>query len=148
MRHVATIIAGIVWGIVALLTYACLGMDADDLWQISASTFGCAIATAHIVVWTFRGVWSSPRASRNRALPFATIAVGVAVWLVMTFSVAAISSLIRGRPDVFDGFFYAFPVTIVAMLTVALPVTYPLAYATQRFIGWSFGPASPDDTRQ
>jgi hypothetical protein len=135
MKHLVIIAAGSIWGAVALSTYFCFGLQAADLPRIAPSVFGCAVATAYLVTWTFRRALRDPRTCRNLALPFLTIATGVSSWVTLSFIVAAISSVVHGRHDVFDGFFYALVVAMLLMLTLALPVTYPLAYATQRLIG-------------
>lgn len=146
MKHVAIIAAGFIWGAVALSTYFCLGLTAADLPRIAPSAFGCAIATAYLVTWMFGRTLRDPQSCRGRALPFLTIATGVASWVTLSFIVAAISSITHERPDAFDGFFYALVVAILLMLTLALPVTYPLAYATQRLIGRTLANGSPDNT--
>jgi hypothetical protein len=134
MKHLFIIAAGTLWTGVALGITAAFGLPPEEAFQVVPGFLVAGVATSYSVTFLFRRYLVLPEARRKYWLPFATIATGVSIWSTLVFFAAAVSSLVGGRHDLFDGYGYFLITGLLITLTVALPITYPLAYATQLLI--------------
>lgn len=131
MCHLVIIFAGICWGLIALGIFAFYGLTLEDAAAIAPGYLGVGVVTSYVVSRLFRAHLKLPEARTHYWLPLATIPSGVCIWTFLLFSVSAVQSLVRGFPDLFDGFFAFLIAALLISLSIALPVTYPAAYLTQ-----------------
>lgn len=137
MKHLSIIAAGTVWTGVAFGLMAAFGLSLKDVIEVFPKFLTVGIATSYAVTWLFRRHLVIPDARTKRWLPFATIPTGVIIWSTLLFCWAAVSSLLSGKRDLFDGYGSFLISGLLLTLTVALPLTYPLAYVTQLLIARS-----------
>lgn len=148
MKHIIIVCAGVVWSALAFATALFFGISAADAWNFIAPSLGAGIATSYAVTWIFRRHLVVPQVRKKYWLPFATIPSGVGIWTTLLFCVAAIHSLIRGRDDLFDGYLFVMLAASFVTLSVALPVTYPVAYLTQVLISRYHSSKMPNQSSQ
>jgi hypothetical protein len=134
MRHLVIICLGFAWSCLAVLLHLFFGLTWSEVPDIFPKFTIAGILTSYLVTFLFRRPLVLASSQKNILVPLATIPCGVSIWSILLFSFAAIQSLIGGRNDVFDGFWYFIFSAIVVSLTFALPITYPAAYLTQNLI--------------
>ncbi len=145
MRHLFIVGIGAVWTGVALGISAVFGLPSEEALRVIPTFLIAGVATSYAVTFLFRRHLVFPGVRKKFWLPFATISTGVAIWLTLLSSAAAVSSLVNGRPDVFDGYGFLLFTGFLITLTVGLPITYPLAYGTQVLIARFAAPRHPGD---
>ena len=123
--------AGLAWTGIAFGIAGLFGLSLTDAREVAVPFAVAGVVTSYAVTWLFRAHLFAADVKRKRSLPFATIACGATIWSTGFFVLAAVSSLIQGQHDLFDGFGAFLIVGIASSLTIALPVTYPAAYLTQ-----------------
>ena len=131
MKHLFIIGTGAVWTGVALGVSVAFGLPSEEALRVVPTFLTAGVATSYAVTFLFRRHFVLPAARKKYWLPFATIATGVAIWSTLLYCAAAVSSLVSGRQDLFDGYGYFLGTAFLITLTVGLPITYPLAYGTQ-----------------
>lgn len=145
MRHLIVAGTGALWTGVALGISAVFGLPSEEAWRVVPTFLIAGVATSYAVTFLFRRHLVFPEVRKKFWLPFATIATGVAIWLTLLSGAAAVSSLVNGKPDVFDGYGFLLFTGFLITLTVGLPITYPLAYGTQVLIARHTAPKNPGD---
>lgn len=131
MKHLFIIGTGAVWTGVALGISAAFGLPSEEAFRVVPTFLTAGVATSYAVTFLFRRHFVLPAARKKYWLPFATIATGVAIWSTLLYGAAAVSSLVNGRQDLFDGYGHFLGTALLITFTVGLPITYPLAYGTQ-----------------
>lgn len=142
MKHLFIIGTGAVWTCVALGISAAFGLPSEEALRVVPTFLTAGVATSYAVTFQFRRHFVLPAVRKKCWLPFATIATGVSIWSTLLFCAAAVSSLVNGRQDLFDGYGHLLGTALLITLTVGLPITYPLAYGTQLLIARYAAPKS------
>jgi hypothetical protein len=142
MKHLVIISVGVAWSIIAVFIHFFFGVTMADVPDILPKFVIAGVFTSYAVTWLFRRHLVMPDAQKNSLLPLATIPCGVSIWSVLLFTLAAVQSAIGGRNDLFDGFWYFIILAVAVSLTIALPITYPAAFLTQKVIS-RYGKTKP-----
>jgi NO-binding membrane sensor protein with MHYT domain len=131
MRHAIVIACGAAWAAITLLLCRLWDMPAADMLAVAPQFLAAGIATSYVVTSLYRRQLAAPDVKRKFWLPLLTILTAVPIWSTILYSGSAVVSTIRGRHDLFDGFWFFVLAGLVTAFTVGLPLTYPAAYLTQ-----------------
>ena len=118
------------------------GLSSEEAIRVAPTFLTAGVATSYSVTFLFRRHFVLPAVRTKYWLPLATISTGVAIWSTLLFCAAAVSSIVNGRQDLFDGYGYFLGTALLITFTVGLPITYPLAYGTQLLIARYTAPKS------
>jgi hypothetical protein len=140
MKYLLGACVGFAWSLLALVIGCLFGMTTADVGEVAPKFAAAGILTGVIVTCLFRVHLFSPDIRKKYWLPFATIACAVPIWSAILFTTGAVLSVVHGRHDLFDGFGYFLIAGVSVSLTVALPITYPIAYLSQLLLSRYAGP--------